>query len=239
VVVDRDNLDEIAREAKLKGREQASALRVTRALGGVLAAIVLAGCAVTPYDYTNYRLHPPRSILVLPPLNESTAVEATWGYLSTVTQPLAERGYYVFPIAVIDQFLKENGLPGAGEMHQVPLNKVVEILGADAVLYITVEQYGTKYQILNSATIVAARAKLVDTRTGVLLWEGRRVAQQDSSAGQSSLIGMLVAAAVSQVISSGTDEAHKVSRRANAALFHTKDQGLLLGPYHPEFNKAQ
>jgi hypothetical protein len=65
-------------------------------------------------------MHPPRSILMLPPLNESTAVEATWGYLSTVTQPLAERGFYVFPVAVIDQFLKENGLPSVlvGELLQ-------------------------------------------------------------------------------------------------------------------------
>jgi hypothetical protein len=212
---------------------------VERLIGSALLAAILTGCAVKPYDYTNYRLHRPRSILVLPPLNESTAVEATWGYLSTVTRPLAERGYYVFPIAVVDQFLKENGLPGAGEMHQVPLDKVVEILGADAVLYLTVEQYGTKYQVLNSATIVAARARLVDSRTGLLLWEGRRVVQHNSSGGQSNLLGMVIAAAVSQVIHSSTDLAHTVSRTTNAALFSTKDQGLLPGPYHPEYGKGE
>jgi len=49
-------------------------------LGSVL---LLAGCqTVKPYDYTNFRAHPPRSILVLPPLNESTAVEGTYGYLT-------------------------------------------------------------------------------------------------------------------------------------------------------------
>ena len=147
---------------------------------GYAAAVMLAGGCVTaqPYDYTNYRLHPPRSIVVLPPLNQSTAVEATYGYLTTVTRPLAERGYYVFPIAVVDQFLKENGLPSAGEMHQVPIEKLAEILGADAVLFITVEQYGTKYLVIDSVTSVAARARLVDTRTGLVLWEGRRVLQQ-------------------------------------------------------------
>ena len=168
-----------------------------------------------------------------------TAVEATWGYLSTVTRPLAERGYYVFPVAVVDQFLKDNGLPTAGEMHQVPLEKAREILGADAVLFITVEQYGSKYQVLNSSTIVAARAKLVDTRSGTLLWEGRRVWQQNSSAGQSSLIGMLVAAAVTQIISTSTDAARGVSRTTNVMLFHTRDEGLLPGPYHPEYLKGQ
>ena len=212
-----------------------SAHRLAQVGLAALVALLLTGCAVKPYDYTNFRAHRPRSIVVLPPLNESTAVEATWGYLSTVTRPLAERGYYVFPIAVVDQFLKENGLPTAGEMHQAPLDKVREILGADAVLFITVEQYGSKYQLINTATTVAARARLVDTRTGTLLWEGRRVVRQDSSAGQSNLIAMLVAAAVTQIVNTSVDAAHGVSRTTNAVLFHTKDQGLLLGPYHPEY----
>jgi len=201
---------------------------------------VLAGCATTPsYDYTNLRQHPPRSILVLPPLNESTAVEATWGYLSTVTRPLAERGYYVFPVAVVDQFLKENGLPSAGEMHQVPLNKVAEIMGADAVLFITVEQYGSKYQVLNTATIVRARAKLVDTRTGLLLWDGRTAVQQNSNAGSGDLLSAVISAALTQVLNTTTDAAHNLSRPANGILFNTKGQGLLYGPYHPKYDQEE
>jgi hypothetical protein len=216
-----------------------TAPRLARIVLAAFIPLILAGCAATPYDYTNFRAYRPRSIVVLPPLNESTSIEATWGYFSTVTRPLAERGYYVFPIAVVDQFLKENGLPTAGEMHQVPLDKVREILGADAVLFITVEQYGTKYQVLNSATIVAARAKLVDTRSGTLLWEGRRVVQQNSSGGQSNLIAMLITAAVSQMINSSVDAAHGVSRTTNVMLFNVKDQGLLPGPYHPEYLKGE
>lgn len=209
------------------------------AIGCAFAALMLAGCAAKPYDYTNFRQHPPRSILVLPPLNESTAVEATWGYHSTVTRPLAERGFYVFPVAVVDQFLKENGLPGAGEMHQVPLNKVAEILGADAVLYITVEEYGTKYQVLNAATIVKARANLVDTRTGVLLWAGKTLVQRNSNSGQGNLLAAVVAAAITQIIASSTDAAHNLSGPANVRLFTTKDQGLLYGPYHPRYEKGE
>jgi hypothetical protein len=38
-------------------------------------------------------------------------VEATYGALSTVTLPLAEMGYYVYPL---DRFLRENGMPTAG-----------------------------------------------------------------------------------------------------------------------------
>jgi hypothetical protein len=201
----------------------------------VAMAITLAGCVTKPYDYTNFRAHPPRSILVLPPINESTDTRGTYGYLSTVTKPLAEMGYYVYPVAVVDQFMKENGLPTAGEMHQVPLDKVRDIFGADAVLYITVKQYGSKYQIITSTTIVTVEGKLVDVKTGLTLWEGDASVQQSSSSG--NLIGDLVAAAVDQVINSSTDQAHDMSHQVNVQLLMTKDHGMLYGPYFPEDKK--
>jgi hypothetical protein len=207
--------------------------------GCAALALVVAGCATAPPpDYTNFREHRPRSILVLPPLNESTAVEATYGYLSTVSFPLAEMGYYVFPVAVMDHFLKENGMPTAGEMHQIPLDKVREIIGADAVLYATLEKYGSKYQVINSKTEVSIKASLVDTRTGITLWEGVGVAQQNSG-GSGNIIADLVAAAVTQVVNSSTDQAHDVSRTANANLLTLKNRGILYGPYHPEYEKEK
>lgn len=202
-----------------------------------LLALLVAGCAAKPYDYTNYRQHRPRSILVMPPLNESTKIEGTYSYLSTVTMPLAEMGYYVFPVAVVDQFLKDNGMPTPGEMNQVPLNKVAEIIGADAVLYVTLKEYGTKYQVINSSTTVRVHARLVDTRTSLLLWEGEGVAQENSAGG--SIIGDLIAAALTQAISASTDAAHGVCRLANENLFTPAGQGLLYGPYHPKYDEEQ
>jgi hypothetical protein len=209
------------------------------ALCAALAAM-LAGCQTArPYDYTNFRTHPPHSILVLPPLNETTSVEATYGYLSTVTEPLAELGYYVFPVAVIDQFMKDNGMPTAGEMQQVPLDKVMQITGADAVMFITLKQYGSHYHILNASTTVEAHARLVDTRTGTQLWDGRGFAEQGASNGSGNLLASLVAAAITQAINSTTDHAHDVSRVANADLFDKEDGGLPYGPYSPLYGKGR
>jgi hypothetical protein len=171
---------------------------------------------------------------VLPPLNESTTVEGTYGYLSTVTRPIAERGYYVFPVAVTDQFMKDNGLPTAGEMQDAPLAKFAEIIGADAVLFLKLERYGSSYQVVKSTTNVVVRAKLVDTRTGILLWEGRGVGHQ-SSANLNNPIATLIAAAVTQAINSKTDNAHNVSRMANENLFAAKGTGLPYGPYSPKY----
>ena len=201
---------------------------------GLAGALLLAGCATPPYDYTNYREHPPRSILVLPPLNKSVHVGASYSYLSTVTGPLAELGYYVFPVAVVDQFLKENGMPTPGEMHQVPLHKVAEIMGADAVMFITLEYYGNSYQVINSATIVQIKARLVDTRTGILLWEGMGMAVENSG-GSGDIFVDIVTAFFAQAYNSSTDEAHSLCNPASLNAFYPPQHGLLFGPYHPQY----
>jgi hypothetical protein len=213
-------------------------LRRLAQFAGCCAGLSMLGACQTvqPYDYTNFRAHPPRSILVLPPLNESTHVEATYGYLSTVTYPVAERGYYVFPVEVVDRFLQDNGMPTAGEMHQVPLGRVFEITGADAVMFITVEEYGSTYKVIDTSTVVKVHAKLVDTRTQLLLWEGHGVAVQSASGGSGNILVKLIAAAVTQAINSSVDRAHGVSRLANANLFTAKSVGLPYGPYSPQYN---
>ncbi|MFT4902200.1 MAG: hypothetical protein ACI81V_001485 [Lentimonas sp.] len=198
---------------------------------------VMTGCVTPPVpkDYSALRQHQPKSILVLPPLNNSIEGNASYSYLSTVTQPLCERGYYVYPVAVVDFFLKENGLPTPGEMHQVALQKIDEIIGADAVLYLVVEDYGSKYKILDSSTTVSATARLVDVDTGVELWTHRVTTVQSSSSGGGGIVEMLVSAAISQVINSSVDAAHGVSRINNQRMFNEVGQGLLPGHRHAEY----
>jgi hypothetical protein len=197
--------------------------------------LLLAGCLAPQQDidYTAYRQSKPRSILVLPPLNDSPDIRATYSFLSTVTKPLAEAGYYVFPVALVDQTFRENGLQNPGEMHEAPLDKLREIFGADATLYITVTQYGSAYRILSSEVRVTARAKLVDNRSGQLLWQG---AASDSDGGGNSgggLAGALVVALVKQVVNSVGDPGHAVAQRTSNRLLHVKPNGLLYGPRSP------
>src|SRR5688572_862481 len=90
-------------------------------------ALVVGGCATpVPKDYTLFNQHQPKSILVLPPVNNSTDVNASYSVLTTVTRPLAERGYYVVPVVMVDHFLKENGLALPAEMHDAPLDKLYQ-----------------------------------------------------------------------------------------------------------------
>jgi hypothetical protein len=204
--------------------------------GFCLACLTLiTGCATTaPYDYAAFEAHKPRSILVLPPVNLSIAVGAPYIYLSRVTQPLAEKGYYVFPVAVIDQLMKENGLPTSTDMHNVPLAKIKDIIGADAVLYVTIDNWGQKYQIISSTTVVKVSGKLIDVDTGTLLWEGHTEAVQQSNNSGGGLIGALVSAAITQIVNKKFDHTPQLARVANYSLFHSPNEGLLNGPYREE-----
>jgi hypothetical protein len=210
-----------------------------RVLAGGLACAALifaAGCAAPPKtDYSAYRAHLPKSILVLPPLNETVEVNASYSYLSTITRPLAEAGYYVFPVAVVDAFMKENGLPTPAEMQAVSLDKIRQIFGADAVLYVTIQDYGQKYQILSSNTVFKAHATLVDVNSGTRLWEGTAYGFQGSGDSGAGPIGMLVTAVVTQVLASTSDDAHDLAATANAQMISNPSNGLLLGPYNPGY----
>ncbi|HLQ36455.1 MAG TPA: GNA1162 family protein [Planctomycetota bacterium] len=214
--------------------------RALAVVATLLVLVVAAGCT-TPrdFDYTLYLQHMPRSILVLPPLDDSPDVEGTYGCLAKVTRPLAERGYYVFPVAVVDAMLRENGLPTPGEMHQVSLKKLDEIFAADAVLYLTVRRWGTSYQVLNSATTVTIDGSLVDVKSGIELWRGSATAQENSGGGGQGLAGALVGALVHQVVTSSAETSRNLAGTANFMLYHDAHAGLLEGAYWPEYEAAQ
>ncbi len=205
----------------------------------VIIALMVIGCAsAPPYDYSALKEEGPRSILVIPPLNNSVEVTASYSYLSTISEPLAEKGYYVFPVSLIDSFLKENGLPTPAEMNSIPLDKIKQHIGADAVLYVTVEDWGQKYVLLSSYTITKGSIKLVSTNTGNTLWEAPFEAQVSSDSGGNGLVGALVSAVVNQIAGSITDRTPGVAKMANNRAIFSPKRGLLVGPYAPQ-PKAQ
>ena len=198
-------------------------------------ALLMVGCATKApsYDYTAFKAAKPRSIVVLPPLNNSPEVNAGNSVYAQVSYPLAEAGYYVLPVAVVGETFKQNGLTNAADIHGVDVRKLNEIFGADAGLYITISKYGSTYTVIDSVAVVSVTAKLVDLKTGTLLWEGAASASNNEGGnnGGGGLIGALVAAAVKQIINRTTDAAHPVAGVANARLLSAgMTNGLLYGP---------
>ena len=210
----------------------------------IIAALCITlfatGCATkqAAHDYTAYKQIRPRSILVLPPVNNSPDVKATYSVLSHATRPLAEAGYYIFPVTLVDETFKNNGLNTPADIHAVAPKKLQEIFGADAALYITVTQYGSSYTVLNSAATVAAEAKLLDLKTGTLLWQGSARASNDENRNQNNggLAGLLISAIVNQIANQVTDASHSVAGITNQRLLSAgQPNGILYGPRSPKY----
>ena len=216
--------------------------RYLKLLALLATTVVFTGCATkqADLDYSAFRQHQPKSILVLPPLNNTSDLRATYSVMSSATLPVAEAGYYVFPVALVDQTFKENGLQNPGEMHQASPKKLNEIFGADAALYITVTNYGASSALLGGDVFVTVKASLVDTRSGTTLWAGNATASDaEGKQNQNGLVGLLIQGVINQVANSVSDPGYRIGRIANQRLLNTGNHGLLPGPRSPKFEQAQ
>lgn len=207
-------------------------------LAALFAFALLGGC-VGPktVDYAAFKQARPRSILVLPPVNESPDIKAGYSLMSQVTFPLAEAGYYVVPVALAAETFRQNGLDNPNDIAEVPAEKLRSIFGADAAMYVKVTQYGTTYMVISSNTVVTATAKLVDLKTGTTLWTGTATASsEEGNNNGGGLIGMLITAAVKQIINSSTDAGHPIAGITSARLLSAgQPAGLLYGPRSPKY----
>ncbi|BBO59733.1 DUF799 domain-containing protein [Mycoavidus sp. B2-EB] len=208
------------------------------AAAGMMALMVGCAAPTKNFDYAAFKASKPRSIVVLPPLNKSLEVGANYGLLSQVTVPLAEAGYYVLPVTLVNETFQQNGLTVASDIHDVPVAKLRDIFNADTALYITITQYGTKYMVLDSISTVAAVASLVDLKSGQTLWTGQARASSNEGNNNSggSLVGMLMTAVVKQIIHSSTDHSYDIAGTTSFRLLSAgQPAGILYGPRSPKY----
>lgn len=209
----------------------------SKVLLALFAAILLGGCAQTHKDYSAYRAADPKTILILLPRNSTPEVMATYGFYANTQSPVAESGYYVLPITLVEEHFRTNGMTVADDIHQVPYGRLRDVFGADAALYINVTEYGTKYFIVGSAAVVTAEAKLVDLRTGEQLWTGKASASsEEGNNNQGGGAALLLAALVKQVVGTLSDQSYTVSKMTTVRLLSANSPNALLpGPRSPDY----
>src|SRR5450759_3612261 len=142
-------------------------------MNATILTIFFIGCnpQITKQEFAPkmYSQHP-LSIVVLPPINKSTAVDAKEYYTTTIAEPLTNCGYYVFPMEVVNDVLKQEGLFDTETMMNVPPQKFKEFFGADAVLFVTITQWNTSYLITSGSVTVKLTCELRSTATADVLW---------------------------------------------------------------------
>ena len=135
-------------------------------VSGILlaVAVIVVGCApkatTKGVEFPLMYEETPLTILILPPMNESTAAEAKQYYATTVQEVLSYWGYYVFPYEITSDILKMEGIYDAELIRSVPLAKFREYFGADAVLYTTIKKWDLQYMVLAANLTVSIDEEL-------------------------------------------------------------------------------
>ncbi|MCD8186087.1 MAG: DUF799 domain-containing protein [Rikenellaceae bacterium] len=110
----------------------------------------------------------PLTLLVMPPINRSTKVEAKELMYSSLTVPLAGKGYYVLPALLTQEILRQESAYDAELFVEQSLKRFGEIFGVDAVLFTTIHQW-TKSSITTEVT-VTVEYQLKSAKTDKLLF---------------------------------------------------------------------
>ena len=216
-------------------------VRFIKIFMSMACAVALSACVTPPAhkDYSAIRTEQPRSILIVPAINRSVEVNAPDYFLTTIAKPLAERGYYVFPVHLVKRVLEDDGLGDADMVHASEPERLGKLFGSDAVMYISIEQWNAKYVVFSTSVTVSLKYILKSTATGNTLWENAQTLiyqpQNNSGGGLAGLIAQAVVAAMAKA----APNYMPLARQANARAIYTKGQGLPAGPYDPAYQKDQ
>jgi hypothetical protein len=205
-----------------------------------LLAALLAGCATAPRqpDYSKFLAASPRSILVVPVVNNSVDVGAADYFLSTIPVPVAERGYYVFPVNLVKRVLEDDGLSDASLVHAADPVRLAGLFGADAVLYVAIQRWDAQYMLISTQVTVEFTYVIKDGTTGDTLWTERRTTAYHSDSGSGGGgVGSLLAAMVAAAVTKASPSYMPLARLANAQVMGPHGAGFPVGPYRAEYGK--
>lgn len=172
----------------------------------------------------------PQSILVLPPINRSTAADAKEYYSTTIQEPLSLSGFYTFPYEVTSEILKMEGIYDAELLYNMPLAKFQEYFGADAVLFTTINKWDMSYLVLAAGLTVEITCEIKSTKSDQTLWKYTGTVYADLSGGNTGGgVGGLIAKAIITAINSALADYVPYAKLANGIALAS----IPTGPYHP------
>ena len=202
-----------------------------------------SGCVTPPVMTTKLAKFPlmyeekPVSILVLPPINTTTAADAKDYYATTIAGPLALRGFYVLPIEVTSDILKSQGIYDTETILHQPVAKFKQYFGADAVLYTEITKWSTAYAVVAANLTVAFHATLKSTATERVLWEysGTVVVDLTGRSNSGNPLADLIVGAVATSIAAAAADYVPYATQTNVQILQT----IPVGKYHEDYLKDQ
>jgi hypothetical protein len=164
-------------------------------------------------------------------VNRSLDVDASNYVLSTLTVPLAELGYYVFPVNTVKVILEHEGLYEPERVRGLEPAQLTALFGADAVLYVTINRWDAQYVIVSTTVTVDFDYEL-KRGSGTTIWKAnKRMQYTPQQSQQGSALAVLIAAAVAAATTRAAPNYMPLTQQANTAVFTLDPTKLPPGPY--------
>lgn len=201
----------------------------------IMLGVILSSCTTTTsitksVAYKGMYDEKPLTVLLMPPINRSTNVEAKEYFHSTLNIPIANAGFYVIPTFLSMEILKRESAYDAELFLESPLSKFGEVFGADLAVFTIVHKWdksGLAAKVYVQVEYVVKSIKtnqILYTRTGDVTYDA------SISTGVGGIVGALADMAASAINTAATKYVD-VARACNAYTF--KD--LPAGKYSPNY----
>jgi len=200
-----------------------------------IAALILTGCVAQPVkkDMSAFKAAAPRSILVVPVVNKSLDVDAPNYVLATLPVPIAEKGYYVFPVNTTKYVLEQEGFYEGEQVHQQPPAVLAKLFDADAVLYVTINRWDAQYALITTTVTVEFEYRMV-SRDGTEIWsEKKSMLYQPQNNSSGPPLAQLLAAVINAAVTRAAPNYMPLTHMANEQVFILGVNAIPDGPYLP------
>jgi hypothetical protein len=201
----------------------------------VIAVVFLTSCSTTvpitkSVAYKGMYDEKPLTILLMPPINRSTNVEAKEYFHSTLSIPIANAGFYVIPTFLSMEILKKESAYDAELFLNSPLTKFEEVFGADLAVFTIIHKWDKSG--LAAKVYVQVEYIIKSTKTNEIVYARTGDVTYDASVstGAGGLAGLVTDMALSAINTAATKYVD-VARACNAYTF--KD--LPAGKYSPTY----
>lgn len=199
----------------------------------ILLVVIASSCGTTNQvtresQYAAMYNDMPVTILVMPPINNTTHVEAKDLLYTSISRPLVEAGYYVISPLLSMDVLKSESAYDAELFIDQPLTMFKNYFGVDAVVFSQIDDW-TKRGFGIDTKI---RYIIKSTTSGEILFDRSCDLHLDlqQNSGNSSALAQLIDLAASAIITATTD--HIVAaRKANYFIFRDVPRGK----YSPQY----
>ena len=189
----------------------------------IVISVLLVGCAepvLKGVAYKDLYTEKPASILIMPPINKSTNVEAKESFYTTLYKPLSESGYYVISPFLALEIMRRESAYDAELFMDNDLSKFGEVFGADAALFTIIHKWN-KSSIGMSVT-VEVEYILRSCKTNKTIYTKRGTVRYDanSNSGNNALVNIAAA-----LIKTAAVDYILIARKVNAYALSDLPQG--------------